>query len=167
MRHRVMFALMLIFCLLLLSCGAQNDADGIACTLSVRCDNALAHATLEEETAVILPSDGVMLGKTAVTLSRGASAFDVLRIAAYAVGLHLEFETTPLYGGVYIEGIGNLYALDCGSLSGWVYAVNGVFPNISASAYTLEEGDNVEWIYTCDLGRDAISRYAAGEGSGT
>lgn len=167
MRHRVLLALVSVFCLLFLSCGAQTDADEMVCTLSVRCDNALAHTALGAETVAILPSDGVMLGETAVTLPCGASAFDALRIAARADKLHLEFETTPLYGGVYIEGIGNLYAFDCGSLSGWVYAVNGVFPDISASAYTLASGDCVEWIYTCDLGRDAVSRHAVGEGSGT
>ena len=136
-----------------------------SCTLSVRCDNAVAADTLAPETAAILPADGVLLADTAVAFAYGETVFDVLLRAARTAGLHLEFEKTPLYGGVYIEGIGNLYAFDGGDLSGWVYAVNGVFPEVSASAYVLADGDTVEWIYTCDLGRDAISRFAAGEGS--
>ena len=117
------------------------------------------------ETAAILPADGILLADTTVAFGDGESVFDVLLRAARAAGLHLEFEKTPLYGGVYVEGIGNLYAFDGGELSGWVYAVDGVFPEVSASAYVLADGDTVEWIYTCDLGRDAVSRFAAGEGS--
>ena len=54
-----------------------------------------------------------------------------------------------------IEGIGNLYEFDCGELSGWMYTVNGQAPNYGCSQYQLEDGDVVEWIYSCDMGRDA------------
>ena len=43
----------------------------------------------------------------------------------------MEFSIVPLTGGAYIEGIGNLYEFDCGSVSGWMYRVNGEFPKIS------------------------------------
>ena len=165
MQRRILILLVLVLCLSFLSCG-KAEAGAYSCTLSVRCDNAVAAAdTLAPETAAILPADGVLLADTAVAFADGETVFDVLLRAARTAGLHLEFEKTPLYGGVYIEGIGNLYAFDGGDLSGWVYAVNGVFPEVSASAYVLADGDTVEWIYTCDLGRDAISRFAAGEGS--
>ena len=163
MRCGISVLLVLVLCLSFLSCG-KAEAGAYSCTLSVRCDNAIAADTLPPETAAILPADGVLLADTAVAFSEGETVFDVLMRAARAAGLHLEFEKTPLYGGVYVEGIGNLYAFDCGELSGWVYAVNGVFPEVSASAYTLADGDIVEWMYTCDLGRDSASRFAAGEG---
>ena len=53
-----------------------------------------------------------------------------------------------------IEGIANLYEFDGGPLSGWVYSVNGVFPNYGSSKYALKDGDQVLWQYTCDLGAD-------------
>ena len=59
-----------------------------------------------------------------------------------------------LYNTAYIEGIANLYEFDCGELSGWMYRVNGEFPNVGCSLYKLKDGDTVEWVYTCDLGRD-------------
>ena len=159
MQRRILILLVLVLCLSFLSCG-KAEAGAYSCMLSVRCDNAVAAAdTLPPETAAILLAD------TTVAFGDGESVFDVLLRAARAAGLHLEFEKTPLYGGVYVEGIGNLYAFDGGELSGWVYAVDGVFPEVSASAYVLADGDTVEWIYTCDLGRDAVSRFAAGEGS--
>ena len=71
--------------------------------------------------------------------------------------LHLEFSTTPVYGSAYIEGIGNLYEFDCGAESGWMYAVNGWFPNYGCSQYALQDGDTVTWVYTCELGRDVGS----------
>lgn len=68
--------------------------------------------------------------------------------------IHLEFENTPIYNSAYIEGIANLYEFDCGELSGWMYRVNGWFPNYGCSRYELQDGDKVEWLYTCDLGAD-------------
>ena len=35
-----------------------------------------------------------------------------------------------------------------------MYKVNGWFPNYGASRYQIQEGDIIEWVYTCDLGRD-------------
>lgn len=71
---------------------------------------------------------------------------------------------TPIYNSAYIEGIGNLYEFDCGELSGWMYKVNGWFPNYGCSRYRLKSGDRVEWVYTCDLGRDVGGYYSTGNG---
>ena len=76
----------------------------------------------------------------------------------------LEFENTPIYNSAYIEGIGNLYEFDCGELSGWMYQVNGWFPNYGCSRYQLKEGDQVQWVYTCDLGADVGGNYSARNG---
>ena len=43
----------------------------------------------------------------------------------------------------YIEGINNLYEFDCGEQSGWMYSVNGWFPNYGCSRYQLKDGDVV------------------------
>ena len=80
--------------------------------------------------------------------------FDVLQRVCRAQGIHMESNWTPAYNSAYIEGIGNLYEFDCGNLSGWMYSVNGVWPDYGCSGYTLRDGDTVVWSYTCDLGRD-------------
>lgn len=72
-------------------------------------------------------------------------------------GIPMEFSYTPLYRSAYIEGIGQFYEFDCGELSGWMYRVNGEFPNYGCSLYELKAGDKVEWVYTCDLGKDVGS----------
>ena len=78
--------------------------------------------------------------------------------------IHLEFETVPLYNSVYIEGIQNLYAYDFGELSGWMYKVNGWFPNYGSSGYTVKKDDKIEWVYTCDLGKDVGGEYSKRNG---
>lgn len=54
----------------------------------------------------------------------------------------------------YVEGIDNVYEFDRGQGSGWMYRVNGVFPDRSAGVIPLLPGDHVEWLYTTNLGED-------------
>lgn len=126
-----------------------------SCTLSVRCDTALSNKDmLDSSKADILPKDGVIFPETTVYFSEGESVYDVLVREMMNAKIHMESENTPMYKSAYIEGIANLYEYDCGPLSGWMYKVNGEFPNYGCSAYVLSDGDRVEWVYTCDLGKD-------------
>ena len=43
---------------------------------------------------------------------------------------------------------------DVGSGSGWMYSVNDWYPNYGCSCYTVQPGDVICWVYTCDLGQD-------------
>ena len=52
----------------------------------------------------------------------------------------------------YVAGIDGLYEFDCGKNSGWMYRVNGKFPNYMAGKCKLHAGDKVEWLYTCVRG---------------
>ncbi len=124
-------------------------------TLSIRCDTVLENlGDLDPDKADLVPQDGVILAGTEVLFSEGESVFDALARAVKAAGVHMEYSRTPLYQSSYIEGIGNLYELDCGPLSGWMYRVNGAFPNYGCSKCALADGDVIEWVYTCDLGAD-------------
>ena len=153
-------ALALLLCLLLLLCTAcggqaQEDAGALHCTVRIECSMVLAHMDdLKAGKTDIVPSDGVLLPETTVAFSEGDTVFDVLQQVCRAQGIHMESTWTPAYNSAYIEGIGNLYEFDCGELSGWMYSVNGVWPDYGCSGYTLHDGDTVVWSYTCDLGRD-------------
>jgi hypothetical protein len=35
-----------------------------------------------------------------------------------------------------------------------MYKVNDWFPNYGCSRYQLKDEDEIEWVYTCDLGKD-------------
>ena len=135
----------------------------MTCTISVRCNTILDNlADLSPEKSELVPADGVIFPPTVVTFYEGESVFNVLLREMKRAKLHMEFVNTPIYNSAYIEGIGNLYEFDCGNLSGWMYSVNGWFPNYGCSRYVLQDGDLVEWLYTCDLGRDIGGFYATG-----
>jgi hypothetical protein len=44
--------------------------------------------------------------------------------------------------------------MDFGSQSGWLYSVNGDYPGVSCGDYLVKAEDVIEWVYTCDLGKD-------------
>ena len=134
----------------------------LACSFSISCATVLDNIDrLASEKRLLIPSDGILYDRENVSLSEGDTVFDVLLHEMTAAGIHMEFVKTPLYGNVYIEGIGNLYEFDCGELSGWMYRVNGVFPNYGCDGYKLSPGDKVEWVDTCNLGCDVGGDYFA------
>ncbi len=133
---------------------ATNDKKNVV-TFSIRCDTILNNLDkFSKEKLSVLPSSGVIIASRSVEFDEGESVFDVLKRETHAAKVHLEFVYTPLYNSVYIEGIHNIYEFDCGELSGWTYKVNGVFPGYGCAQYTVKNGDVIEWVYTCDLGRD-------------
>lgn len=142
---------------------AQNKTR--TCTLSVRCDTILQNmAWLDKEKTELVPEDGVIFAEKTVEFNEGESVFNLLLREMKLNKIHMEYENTPMYNSAYIEGIGNLYEFDCGELSGWMYKVNGQFPNYGCSRYILKDGDKVEWVYTCDLGNDVGGGNSAGNG---
>ena len=102
----------------------------------------------------LLPEDGVLVSTRSVPFKEGSTVFDALVAVTKDQRVHMEYVSTPLYKSNYIEGIANIYEMDAGPLSGWMYKVNGVFPSVGCGRYELKAGDVIEWIYTCDLGRD-------------
>lgn len=153
----VLFAVfVLATSLCLMACKASEDTDyAFSCTLMIECRTIYDNLDkLDRSKFEILPEDGVILGKCEVGFNEGDSVYDVLQRELRKRGIHMEANYTPIYDSAYIEGISNFYEFDCGELSGWTYCVNGIFPNVGCSSWNLSEGDEIEWHYTCDLGRD-------------
>ncbi len=128
-------------------------------TLTIRCDTVLEDEERLrnlKETGVPIPEDGVILEQTSYKLQEGESVFDLLQRAVRENRIQLEFQGADMngYGSAYIQGIHYLYEFACGELSGWTYTVNGEFPGYGCSQYMLKDGDEVAWLYTCDLGHD-------------
>ncbi len=136
-------------------------------TISIRCDTILDHygdldPSLQSEEFV--PADGVILPPTEYVLRPGDTVFDILDRAARHERIQLEYQGADenSYGSVYIQGIHYLYEFSCGPLSGWMYRVDGEFPNYGCSKYELKDGQVVEWVYTCDLGKDVGAMWMGG-----
>lgn len=100
----------------------------------------------------IIPEDYSFAEKMAVELTEGDTAFSVLERFCRSEGIALDCQYGP--SGVYIRGIGGLSEFDCGALSGWMVRVNGIFPSESSGSVLLSDGDEVEFLYTCDIGAD-------------
>ena len=128
----------------------------VTVTLEIRCDTLSSDMSKLENPAIkdYIPADGVILAKTTYKGTTDNSVFDALNTLCRNNDIQLEFSYTPIYESYYIEGINYLYEFDCGSLSGGMYKVNGWFPNYGCSSYYLKDGDVIEWVYTCDLGKD-------------
>ena len=65
-------------------------------------------------------------------------------------------------GGVYVAMVNGLREFDEGNMSGWMYLVNGAYPNLGLSQWALDDGDVIVLRY--------VTRYAGGSespGTGT
>lgn len=147
-----LLGILLLLLFLLTGCAQQKNVIGTV-TMSIRCDTAIANGMhREEKWEGVLPEDGCILPVTEIELYEEDTVFDVLLRARDVNGVHMEYS-----GGdktEYIEGIGNLYERDGGRWSGWMYSVNGVYGDVGCGQFELNDGDVIEWNYTCDLGLD-------------
>lgn len=135
-----------------------------SCTISISCATILDNMELLDKKKVsLIPKDGWILKPVTVSFQEGESVFDVLQRVCKEKKIHMEFSNTPMYNSAYIEGIHNIYEFDVGSLSGWNYKVNDWFPNYGCSRYQLKDGDVINWMYTCNLGKDIGGSNATGQ----
>lgn len=133
----------------------------ITVSIQIRCDNLSNDMSklTDEAKAPYIPSDGVILGKTKYKCKKGTTVYDVLYAVCRNNNIHIESSYTPVYGSYYVEGLNHLYEFDAGSESGWMYKVNGIYPDYGSSSYKLKDGDNIVWGYTCNLGKDLGNGY--------
>ena len=168
MKRIVKVIILVLVLSMLAGCGKTNsanvkDANGdgkLTCTLEVRCDTLLGKLDqMTKEKAALVPENGILLETVEVEFAGGESVFDVFRKVLREEKIHFEYVDASAYDSVYIEGIGNIYEFDCGPQSGWMFSVNGIYPGLGCSAYTLADGDVIVFNYTCDLGADLGADY--------
>ncbi|MBQ8558751.1 MAG: DUF4430 domain-containing protein [Tyzzerella sp.] len=125
---------------------AKDNAIGKV-TLTIRCDTIVGKS--EEE---YVPDDGIILDVTEIEIEEGDTVYDILLEAAGKNKIHLE--TSGSGTAIYVEGINHIYEMDYGDLSGWMYLVNDKEPSVGCGEYKVSVGDEIEWLYTCELGKD-------------
>lgn len=145
--------------------GGQQEGDPereMTVTLTISLAALLDNMDLlNSEKAGLVPENGIIFSGT-VVFYEGESVFNVLLREVRRNRIHMEHANNPIYDSAYIEGIGNIYEFDAGEGSGWLYCVNGVFPNYGSSRYILQDGDRVGWFFTCNRGADVGGGGAAG-----
>ena len=182
MKKDLIAAAIALFLIVLIACGTKIQSvddyylthidditeDSETVTVSIRCDTVLDNwDKLDDELEFekYVPQSGVILEEFTLVLRKNDTVYDILNRAVRHKKIHMECVYSANYGSVYVQGINNLYEFSCGELSGWMYKVNGVFPNYGCSKYVLKNGDKIEWVYTCDLGRD-VGGYMGDSASG-
>lgn|GEM_PF-6071209 len=129
-------------------------------SLLINCENALkADSGLADSIRDELPADGVVFYSNEFEIREGDTVYDVISRACEENGIQMESTKVGMSSAMYIEGIANLYEFDCGNLSGWMYSVNGDFPQISVSQTKVSDGDEVRLLYSCNIGRDVGDNY--------
>ena len=125
------------------------------CTMLITCHTLVDNKeNLKKNKRALVSDDGIILSGTEINITDGESVFDATKRICTERKIPFEFTLTPVYNTAYVEGIYNLYEFDCGSGSGWIYLVNGKIQSVGCSDCKLNDGDIVEWAYTCDLGHD-------------
>ncbi len=157
----------IIISLFLCSCSVQTTDDyfsssnienGIKVSVSIDCYVILDNLDkLDDDLKDIVPKNGSILPPTEILINNESSVFDALREVCRQNKIH--FEYTGSDTDIYIEGIANIYEFSCGPLSGWEYKVNGEFYPLGCNNVKLNEADTVEFIYTCNLGKDIGNSY--------
>ena len=127
----------------------EAAADGdLTVTLTIRCDTIIDREKVNE----YIPDDGIILDTTEYALSDGDTVYDALLAAVHSK--HIPMDNRGAKGSAYIAGLNFLYEYDYGELSGWMYRVNGEFPDVGCESCYVSDGDVIEWLYTTDIGRD-------------
>lgn len=125
-------------------------------TIAISCKTAINNGLNEKPGFSHLPSNGIILQNMKVEFNEGDTVFDILVKITRKKGIHMEYRGSG--SNTYIEGINNLYEFDGGSNSGWMYSVNGVYPNYGVGAYKVKSSDVIKFNYTCNLGADLGAR---------
>lgn len=139
---------------------SESGGGPVRVTVLAECSTVLSHMDIIDSAVnlpEVVPEDGVIIARCEVSLPEGATAFDALAAAARKQRVRVDY-TGSAYG-TYVRGIGYVTEFGFGELSGWMYTVNGEFPDVSVSDRVLGSGDVVEFRYTCDLGRDVGDDY--------
>lgn len=122
------------------------------CTFTIDCKTILDNKDkLKKGLEKYVPDNAVIFSGT-IGFDSGESVYDILRRICDENSIQMEASYTPTFSSYYVEGINNLYEFDCGRSSGWMYSVNGVFPNYGCSSYKPINNDKIAFRYTCERG---------------
>lgn len=125
---------------------SPSDPNMITVTISIDARTAYAKGHINYE---------YILGSTKVETEKGSSVWDVLNKVTRSKGIPVVKRGSG--NNLYVSHINSIGEFDFGeSGSGWMYNVNGTYPNFGCdnSRSVLNDGDVIQWRYTLNLGKD-------------
>lgn len=136
--------ILLLVCIMLLlsACGSKSE---ITVTVEIDATDILANYDMLDEALrdeKYVPADGMILEETEIILNEGDGALDALKKVAKEKDIQIDVSDG------YAKGINYIYEKSCGSMSGWVYEVNG---KSIMNGHVASDGDLITWKYICDF----------------
>lgn len=117
---------------------------------------------------------GTIIPLTKVSFKSGESIAQVTIRLLDHLGIGYSY-TGSVTGNFYLASIKNFEVnntpydsmgeFDAGTGSGWMITLNGWFIDKSTAAFTVSNGDVIQWKYTCQVGKDIGDTYSGGNGS--
>ena len=129
---------------------ASTTSGKIVVYLSVNCINAV---NANVASAASFAPSGVILAGKEITVDPDSSVFDVLKASGFTINASNSFL------GTYVSAIQGVREGEAAGKGGWIYSINGEFPNLSASKVTVKNGDVVFFHYTVTPNDVPGSRY--------
>lgn len=117
---------------------------------------------------------GTIISQTKVPFKSGENIAQVTIRLLDHKGIGYSY-TGSVTGNFYLASIKNFEVnntpydsmgeFDAGTGSGWMITLNGWFIDKSTAAFTVSDGDVIQWKYTCQVGKDIGDTYSGGNGS--
>jgi uncharacterized membrane protein YgcG len=127
------------------SAGGSSSDSSASVSGGSSSDNGGASSSYSDAITVTITVDGSSAGagssSATLALEPGATVYDALA----SCGVSFNAKATGY--GMYVSSIAGLAEKDHGSMSGWMYSVNGVTAGVACSSYTLSDGDSIYWWY--------------------
>lgn len=111
--------------------------------LTINCVNAV-NANLTA--AASYAPDGIMMSNKELSVKPGSTVLDVLKESGYVISASNNFL------GTYVSAIQGISSGAASGSGGWIFSVNGNFPNTSASNLIVTNGDRISFHYTIKTG---------------
>ncbi|NLC25289.1 MAG: DUF4430 domain-containing protein [Fastidiosipila sp.] len=114
--------------------------------LTINCVNAV-NANLSA--AASYAPDGIMMSNKELSVKQGSTVLDVLNVlkeSGYVISASNNFL------GTYVSAIQGISSGAASGSGGWIFSVNGNFPNTSASNLIVTNGDRISFHYTIKTG---------------
>ncbi len=137
------------------NCSVNIGNDITSKTITIEDDDSTGPIIPQEDTVYIKIKGykGTILGKTEVEIEEGDTVLDVLKRVLRENNIDYSIS------GGYVKSIDGQAQFDKGSKSGWMFEINGEFPEIGAGSVEVNDGDYIKWLYTTDLGEDIGNKY--------
>ena len=127
-----------------------TNSPSVTPVLPVTPNNPVTPVTPSNDTTTItttisIHAGGSTIASGSVKVKKNATAFNALQAFAQQQGLALTYKGSG--ATVYVTGINGFNAGPAGTMTGWLYSVNGTEPGSSMGVCTLKDGDTISMTY--------------------